>query len=294
MADLFPAEFVGAISRMRLSAGPVPRGGRHAEQVSSQLGAGMEFCDFRSYIPGDDIRRIDWNLYRRSGRLFLRLFEEERDLPVYILLDCSDSMFFERPPRGDAAKQAAAVLIGAALNQHDRPALYPFGEGLNEGFPAIPHARALHATLQRLAAIGPSGQTNLRAALHRLGALRLRKGMVAIVSDFFDPAGMDAVIESLHHVSHKLLLVQLCRESDARPQLDGELSLEDCESGQDLRVTVTAKALEKYREAYATFQDKLLKFAAKRHAGYITLNADANVLDQFMDMFASGVIATRG
>lgn len=294
MAELFPADFVAAVSRMRLKADQVPRGGRHAEHGSVQLGAGMEFRDFRSYMPGDDIRRIDWNLYRRSGKLFLRLFEEERDLPVYILLDCSDSMFFEKPPRADAAKQAAAVLIGAALNQHDRPALFPFGETLNEGFPAIPHSRSLPATLERLAAIGPAGPTNLGVVLQRLNAMRLRRGVLAIVSDFFDPAGIDALVESLHTLRHKLLLVQLGRDSDAKPQLNGELSLVDCETGHDLRVTVTPKALEAYQRTYADFQDKLLEFANKRRAGYITLNADGDVLEQFMNMFAGGVITTRG
>ena len=185
--DLFPKDFVAAVSRMRLNAGTVPRGGRHAEHTSTQLGSGMEFRDFRLYAPGDDIRRIDWNLYRRSGRLFLRLFEEERDLPVYTLLDCSDSMFFEDPPRANPAKQSAAVLIGAALNQNDRPSLYPYGDGLIEGFPAIPHNRALPATLKRIAELGPCGPTNLPAALHRLKAMRLRRGVVAIISDFFDP-----------------------------------------------------------------------------------------------------------
>ncbi len=294
MAELFPTEFIAAVSRMRLTAGAVPRGGRHAEHGAVQVGAGMEFRDFRAYMPGDDIRRIDWNFYRRSGRLFLRLFEEERDLPVYILLDRSDSMFFEAPPRADAAKQAAAVLIGAALNQHDRPVLYPFGEALNEGFPAIPHARALPATLERLAAIGPAGPTNLRAVLHRLRALRLRRGMVAIVSDFFDPAGMDALVESMHGMPHKLLLVQLCRESDAKPHLDGELSIVDCETGHDLRVTVTPRTVEAYQRAYADFQEKLLEFASKRRTGYITLDADGDVLEEFMSMFADGVITTRG
>lgn len=294
MAELFPAEFVAAVSRMRLNAGLVPRGGRHAEHGSVQMGAGMEFRDFRAYMPGDDIRRIDWNLYQRSGKLFLRLFEEERDLPVYVLLDCSDSMFFGDSPRANAAKQAAAILIGAALNEHDRPVLYPFGAALNEGFPAIPNSRALPATLTRLAAIGPSGPTNLRAVLHRLNAMRLRRGVVAIVSDFFDPAGIDAMVESLHGMKHKLLLVQLCRDSDAKPQLDGELSLVDCETGHDLRVTVTPKAVEAYQRAYADFQEKLLGFAHQRRAGYITLNADGDVLDQFMSLFVGGRITTRG
>ena len=294
MAELFPADFVAAVSRMRLNAGQVQRGGRHAEHGSAQLGAGMEFRDFRSYMPGDDIRRIDWNLYRRSGRLFLRLFEEERDLPLYVLLDCSDSMFFEDPPRADAAKQAAAVLIGAALNQHDRPVLYPFGEALNEGFPAIPHSRALPATLERRASIGPAGPTNLPAVLHRLRSLRLRRGVLAVVSDFFDPAGIQAVVDGMHGMRHKLLLVQLCRESDAKPQLDGELSLVDCETGNDLRVTVTPRTLEVYQQSYADFQDQLLQFATKRRAGYITLNADGEVLEQFMNMFTGGVITTQG
>ncbi len=294
MGDLFPADFVAAVSRMRLSAGLVPRGGRHAEHGSAQMGSGMEFRDFRAYMPGDDIRRIDWNLYQRSGKLFLRLFEEERDLPVYILLDCSDSMFFEDPPRANAAKQAAAILIGAALNEHDRPVLYPFGESLIEAFPAIPNKRALSPALERLAAIGPAGPTNLRAVLHRLNAMRLRRGVVAIISDFFDPAGIAAQVESLNGMKHKLLLVQLCRESDANPQLDGELSLADCETGHDLRITVTPKAIAAYQKAYAGFQEQLLDFANKRRAGYITLNADGDVLGQFMDMFAGGMITTRG
>jgi uncharacterized protein (DUF58 family) len=294
MNDLFPPEFVAALSRLRLHAGQVPRGGRHAEQGSAQLGAGMEFRDYRSYQPGDDIRRIDWNFYQRSGRLFLRLFEEERDLPVYILLDHSDSMFFEDPPRANAAKQAAAILIGAALNEHNRPALYPFGAGLNQNFPAIPNRRTLPATLARLAALGPAGQTDLPAVLRRLKAMRLRRGVVAIVSDFFDPGGIWALSEYLHGLPHKLLLVRLARDSDANPQLDGELLLEDCESGGDLRVTITPATLAAYQASFADFENKLLEFSAKRRAGYITLNADGNVLEQFMEIFNGGLITTYG
>src|SRR5512136_224110 len=99
MGALFTQDFIHSISRLRMMARQVPAGGRHAQHRSRDLGGGMEFRDFRSYVPGDDMRRVDWNLYRRSGRLFLRLFEELEDLPVYILLDVSDSMFFETPPR---------------------------------------------------------------------------------------------------------------------------------------------------------------------------------------------------
>lgn len=162
------------------------------------------------------------------------------------------------------------------------------------GFPAISNVRAPPGTLERLAAIGSCGSTNLPAVLHRLNTLRMRKGVVAIISDFFDPAGIDALVKSLHGMPHKLLLIQLCRETDAKPQLGGDLSLVDCETGNDMRVMVTPKTLEKYQQAYAEFQDKLLEFVGKRRAGYITLNADGDVLEQFMDMFAGGVITTGG
>lgn len=294
MNDLFPPEFVAAIARLRLRAGQAPRGGRQAERGSAQLGAGMEFRDFRSYQPGDDLRRIDWNFYQRSGRLFLRLFEEERDLPVYVLLDCSDSMFFENPPRANAAKQAAAALISAALGQQDRPALFPFGSALDRGFPAIPSRRALPATLDRLADIGAMGTTDLPAVLQRFKSLRLRRGVVVIVSDFFDPGGIEAMSEQLAGLPHKLLLIRLTREADARPQLDGELLLEDCENGGDLRVTITPAAIAAYQRAFAGFENKLLEFAAKRRAGYLTLDADGDVLAQFMGMFGDGVITTNG
>jgi uncharacterized protein (DUF58 family) len=294
MDALFSKEFVAAVSQMRLNAGTVLRGGRQAEHVSTQLGSGMEFSDYRLYAPGDDIRRIDWNLYSRSGRLFLRLFEEERDLPVYTLLDCSDSMFFEDPPRANAAKQAAAILIGAALNQQDRPSLYPYGETLLEGFPSISHQRALPATLERLAAIGPCGPTNLPAVLHRFKALRLRRGVVVVISDFFDPAGIDALLESLSGLPHKLLLIQLCDDRDAQPNISGELSLVDCETGHDLRVTVTPRLVEEYQRIYAAFQHKLLAFSTKRMAGYLTINVRRNVLEQFLELFSNGVITTGG
>lgn len=294
MSDLFPPEFVAALSQMRLHAGQVPRGGRHAEQTSSHLGMGLEFRDYRSYEPGDDIRRIDWNFYRRSGRLFLRLFEEERDLPVYILLDCSDSMFFEETPRANAAKQAAAILIGASLNEHNKPTLYPFGASLNEHFPAINQRRALPFTLQRLAELGAAGPTDLPAVLRRLNAMRLRRGVVAIISDFFDPAGIETLLQHLHTLPHKILLVRLARDADANPPLEGELLLEDCEGESDLRVTISPASLAAYRRSFDAFESQLLDFSMKRRAGYIKLNAERNVMEQFMDVFNGSLITTYG
>jgi uncharacterized protein (DUF58 family) len=292
MANLFTEEFARAVHQLRLIARQVPAGGRHADQRSRTLGSGMEFRDFRSYVPGDDLRRVDWNLYRRSGRVFLRLFEETEDLPVYILLDASDSMFFETPARADPARQMAAVLASVALNQLDRVGIYPFGADLGQALPAVGGKQSFHRLLSYLERLGPLGPTDMARSIRRFSGMRIRGGLVVIVSDFFDPAGIDAVIEALRSLRHRLVLIQVVRPADESPKLSGELLLRDCESSRGVEVTVTPRILDRYREAYRSFNDRLMDFVARRRAVHMRLNADVPVLEQLGDLFVGGVLAT--
>ena len=121
-SELFDPAFLEAVGRLRLVAHRVARGGRPAEQRSKDMGAGIEFRDFRPYSPGDDFRAIDWNIYRRLGRVFLRLFEELEDLPVYLAPDVSQSLFLESPPRADLDPEAVAQ--HARLLEPHAPARY--------------------------------------------------------------------------------------------------------------------------------------------------------------------------
>ncbi len=291
MASLFPPEFARAVHRLRLIARQVPAGGRHADQSSRSLGAGMEFRDFRSYAPGDDLRRVDWNIYRRSGRVFLRLFEESQDLPVYLLPDVSDSMFFETPPRADAARQMAAALAAVALNQLDRAGIYPFGARLVQPLPAVGGKKSLWRMLTYLERLAPAGATDMARSLRQFGSLRIRGGLAVIISDFFDPGGIEAVVEAMRSLRHRLLLVQVVRSSDATPPLGGELRLTDCESGNGVDVTVGARGLERYRRAYQAFNDRLMDFAARRKAAHLKLDSDEPVLPQLGRLFVNGVLA---
>lgn len=292
MAITFTQEFVHAIERLRLVARQVPAGGRHAEQRSRSLGSGMEFRDFRSYVPGDDVRRVDWNLYRRSGRLFLRLLEEPEDLAVYCLVDVSDSMFFENPPRADAARTMAAVMAGVALNQLDRTGIYPFGADLVRPLPPTSGRQSLTRVLRYLEGLLPAGPTDLARSLHRFANMRLRNGLAVVISDFFDPRGIEAVIAALRSIRHRLLLIQVVREQDAEPVADGELRVVDCESGAAVDVTVTARGLEQYRQAYKNFNDRLLDFVMRRRAAHLTMDADRPVLEQVQSLFVDGVLVT--
>lgn len=292
MASLFTENFVRSIERLRMVARQVPAGGRHAQHRSRDLGAGMEFRDFRSYVPGDDLRRIDWSLYRRSGRLFLRLFEAPEDLPVYVLVDISDSMFFETPARADAGRQMAGVLAAVSLNQFDRIRLYPFGADLVLPAVALSGKHRLRRALEFLDGLAPAGPTDLVKSLRRFAALRLRGGLAVVVSDFFDPQGIEAVVAALGSLRHRLLVVQLVRDSDARPRMEGELRLVDCESGVEVDVTVTSRELERYAQAHRAFAERLTEFLVRRRAAHLLLNADRSVLDQLGELFVGGVLVT--
>lgn len=289
MATLFSQDFVRAIAPLRIVARQVPAAGRHADHRSRDLGSGMEFRDFRSYVAGDDLRRVDWNIYRRSGRLFLRLFEETEDLPVYILLDSSDSMYFEAPPRADAARQMAAVIAAVSLNQLDRTAIYPFGADLGHPLTGLAGQRGVQRMLAYLEQLGPAGPTDLSRSLRRFGAMRLRAGLAVVISDFFDPHGVDAVLRAMSLLRHRLLMVQVVRATDASPALQGELRLVDCESASGVDVTITAGTRERYVQAYQRFSEALLRFAAGRRAACVRLDADTPVLRQLGDLFVDGV-----
>lgn len=292
MANLFTEEFARAVNHLRLRVRQVPAGGRHADQRSRTLGSGMEFRDFRSYVPGDDLRRVDWNLYRRSGRVFVRLFEETEDLPVYVLLDASNSMFFEDPPRADPARQMVAVLASVALNQLDRVGIYPFGADLGQPLPTTGGRHSFHRLLAWLERLGPLGSTDLARSIRRFGGMRLRPGLAVIVSDFFDPAGIETVVAALRSLRHRLLLIQLVRPTDEKPELSGELLLRDCESDHGVEITTTPRVIEQYQQAYRRFNDQLMGFVARRRAAHMRLNADIPVLDQLDELFVNGVLMT--
>jgi len=295
--ELFDPHFMESLHRLRLVAGRVPMGGRFAEQRSKDLGHGIEFRDFKPYTVGDDLRAVDWNIYRRLGRVFLRLFEELEDLPVYILPDLSKSGFLEERPgavlRAHAGLRAALAQGDGAegQGQHDSVGLFPFSDRVDMAMrPSSGAGRVMHLA-QRLAHLEPGGGTDLGAALKKFGAMNLRRGLVVVISDFYDPAGIEAVTDALKRVRHELVLVRLVRRGDADPReldLDGDLRLVDVESGETRDLSVTPEALAAYREAYERFRAGLADFAQRRRAGLVELDVDGDVVGQLSTLFEGG------
>jgi len=286
--ELFDPEFLESLTRLHVLARRVARSGRPAEQRSQDMGSGVEFRDFRPYSAGDDFRAIDWTVYRRLRRVFLRLYEELEDLPVYLLVDRSRSLFEEEPPRIRAGLRCALALAAISLQQHDSVGLFPFGADLEMAI--RPHAgkSRLGRFAETLAGLEPASTTDFAKTLRTFGSMRLRAGLCVIISDFFDPKGIDEVVASLKSIRHRVLLVRLWRQADAAPELGGDFQLVDCETGATEDVSATAAIVDAYKKSYARFDARITGYARKTGAGLLMLDTDQEVLPQLAGLFEHG------
>ncbi len=287
-AELFDPKFLESLQHLKIVARRVPRGGRLAEQRSLDLGAGIEFRDFRPYASGDDFRAIDWNIYRRLGRVFLRLFEELEDLSLYLMPDVSKSMTSDGKGRLRATLRTTMALAAVSLSQHDRVGLFPFADHLLQSRPPAAGRGRVMSMAKHLSELPSAGGTDLVHSLGEFAKRKMRGGLLVIISDFFDPAGIDSVLKALKRQRHKILLVQIARDEDRDPRFQGDYRLVDSETGQSQDVSVDAQVLKRYQESYDRFQNKLIDFSKSHPAGFLRLNADEEVVPQLAGLFESG------
>lgn len=293
---LFDASFLAQIQQFSLRVSQAGKGGRLAEQKTAARGQGLEFADFKPYVAGDDLRAIDWNIYRRLGKVFVRVFEERQDMPVYFLLDCSASMFLEASPRIIPAMRCALGLAAIALSQHDSVSLIPCGEKAEFYAKGLNGKHNLMRFGEMLASCEPQSKTSLSSAIRTLADYNLRKGLVVIVSDFFDNEGLKPVIDAMAELPHNVLLVQVTQPWDADPELlpelasdaGGEMRLQDCETAQSVSLRPDPAVIAAYKEIYNRFSNELLQAAQSQGAGVLRLDASQPVLPQMLGLFAQG------
>lgn len=291
--ELFDPVFLDRVNTLTLRIAAAQKGGRLADQRTSARGQGSDFADFKPYVAGDDLRAIDWNIYRRLGKAFVRVFEERQDLPVYILLDVSRSMFVENPPRIGPAMRSVLALAAVALGQQDEVSLMTVSDDMGTAMKSVSGKGGIARVAQILADQVALGRSALAGAVAKLASMRLRRGLVILVSDFFDDDGLDGVLAALESLPHRLLLVQMVRASDADPtllpDLDGDVVIEDGER-DGAGMTVTPELIARYRAAYRDFTDSLDTFARRRGATLVRMDADGDVLDQLAPVLTAGSV----
>lgn len=286
-APLFDEAFLRKLERLAILSRRTMAGQMQGERRSPKRGQSVEFADFRPYAPGDDFRRIDWNAYARLERFFLKLFVEEQDLTVHILVDTSLSMDWGEPNKLRFALRAAGALGYVALAGLDRvtvTALGANGAGREEqkGNPAYfaPHRgkQQASALFQFLAGLEARGMTDLRRSLGRYAARSQQPGPLIVVSDLLDsaptPGGAAANLpaEGLNALAARgfeVTLLHVLAPDELRPELAGDLKLRDVETGTEVEITADEGLLRRYRDGLAAWQADLRRFCGARGMHYV-------------------------
>ena len=300
----FDSAFLARLERLHLLSRRAFAGQSRAERRSHKLGSSQEFADYRNYTPGDDLRSVDWNIYGRSDKLFLKLFEEEEDLHIYLLVDASASMRWTatdprtdqplRTSKLDLARQVAGTLAYIGLANLDRVNVHYFSGNLGGDLGLGRGKSHFHRALQFLDRLpGEAGQTNLTRSLRAFGQKTKRRGLAIILSDFFDPSGYEEALSYLLYQRFEIQLVQLLDPAELNPRLRGDLRLTDSETGQVYEVTANEGLLRAYEREIGTFLEGLEAFCGKRQIGYRRATTDVGFEDFVLRMLRSngGLVA---
>jgi uncharacterized protein (DUF58 family) len=282
----FTPDFMARLEQLRLKTRREYAGMGKGAHLSPRRGTSLEFSDFRSYSLGDDFRYIDWGLYGRTDKLYIKLFKEEEDLLTYVFIDASASMAF---PGGDRKFEAAVALALAlayvALSSGDRVMIRVLAGRGETSLPTLVKDRFRIVDLaRRLAAIRPAGQLDLAPALAReLVAIR-RAGKVFIISDYLMLINSVTKAFSLFGAANMdVTAVQVLGASElAGHGLDGDVELVDAESGEHLRVGLGARERERYRQTLLRLSREIRAFCFKHGQHYTLYTTNLDFHDYFL------------
>ncbi len=277
---LLPERIRRRLEPLMLVARKVRVGAMKGDRRSIKRGNSIEFADYRNYTPGDDLRQLDWNVYARLERPYIKLLEDEEDLTAHLILDASASMDF--PPDGAAdqkkllyAKRILAGLAYLSLTSNDRLILTAVNDGGSATFgPARGRGRGI-AMLRFIQELGAAGITDLNIMLDDYARRARRPGLALIISDMFSPTGYVDGLKALLSRGHEVAFLHVLAPQEISPPLVGDLRLIDVETGNAQEVTVDAAMRGIYQERLSAWRDEIRGECLRRGAYYFPLVTDA-------------------
>ena len=266
---LLDPEFLHKLEQLELVSRKIFVGRMKGERKSKRRGSSVEFADHRNYSVGDDLRHIDWNVYGRLDKLFLKLFLEEEDLHFYTLLDTSLSMDFGDPTKLHYGKQVAAALAFIGLVNHDRVVLDTFGTSLEGGMPSVRGRSQMWRVVQFLDGLRASGASDLTASAKAFAVKHSGKGVVVVISDFLDKRGYQDALRYLLARNMDIYVVHVLGQEEVEPELVGDLRLVDAEDDDIAEITISAPLLRRYKDNLNAFVGGLKEWCTRRGITYI-------------------------
>src|SRR5258707_4777631 len=272
---LFDEKTLRKLERLTLVASRVRSGVMKGERRSNKRGTSIEFADYRNYAQGDDLRRVDWNIFARLDRPFIKLLEEEEDLAVHLMIDASASM--DWPVSSDASKNkftfARRVLAGLgniSLGSGDQLTVAAFGQQTRSWGPKRGRGHML-TLLDFISSLNVGGVTDLNAVLTAYAVRTSRPGLCLLISDLLSPTGYQDGLAALHGRGYEIGLIHVFSRDEVEPELAGDLHLVDVETGIGQDVTVDVSMRELYQRRLVAWRDEIAAYCTRRGIHYASV-----------------------
>ena len=278
-STLLPPDLMAQLERLELVTRKVFRGRMKGERRSKRKGQSVEFADFRQYVPGDDLRSLDWNLYARLDKLIVKLFLEEEDLHFFTLIDASLSMDFGNPTKLQYAKQLAAALGFVGLIRTDRVRIETLGQSAADRGPVLRGRRGVWRMLEYLDGIEAGETVSLAQGVKNFCVRNSGKGIVVLITDLMDKEGYEAALRYLVSQQMDVYVIHVLSQEELDPDVKGDLKLVDCEDQDIAEITVSAPLMAKYKSTLNAFVSGAQEFCNRRGMNYLLANNQMPVKD---------------
>lgn len=274
---LLSPQMLAQLEHLELISRKIFRGRLKGERRSKRKGQSVEFADFRNYVQGDDLRFVDWNLYARLDKLFLKLFLEEEDLHFYTLIDTSTSMSFGDPSKLQHAKQLAAALGFIGLCRADRVKIETLGTSHAAPGPVLRGRASLWRMLEYLGGIDEASNVPLAQGVKEFCLRNSGQGILVLITDLMDKAGYESALRFLLARRMDVYVIQVLSQEELHPDVKGDLKLIDSEDQDVAEITVSRPLLDRYQKTLAAFIDGARDFCTRRGMNYLMTSTDTPV-----------------
>jgi uncharacterized protein (DUF58 family) len=272
---LLDGEMMRRLEQLTIVSRKISTGRLKGERRSRRRGSSNDFADYRNYVAGDDMRYLDWKIYSRLERLFIKLFLEEEDLRVYILVDASRSMAQGAPQKLLYAKRLAAALGYLSMASMDSVSAHAFGDGLTDSFGPRRGKVNAQRYFDFLQSVQVSQTTNLERSLKAFANQTTSPGIVMVISDFMDFEGYEQALRHLFGRNFEVLAVQVLSPQEISPEYQGDVRLLDCEIDVTTDISMGKSLMETYKRTLNTFCDELKNHVVSRGGSYMLTSTDS-------------------
>lgn len=266
---VFDGDFLRKLEVLNVVAKKIFAGQLKAERRSPKKGTSAEFADHRAYVPGDDLRHLDWHLFGRLEELFLKLYKEEENLHLTVLVDASLSMDGGRRNKLDYALEVTAALAYVGMSNLDACNVLPFGPRLFEGMWGMRGRGKVFRMFDVLRALRATGETDMAASFREFIGRERRRGVVIVIGDFYDVDGFPRALKVLRHPKNDVFVIHVVDSSEEEPDLRGDLRLVDRERGGFRELNVTDALRARYVAAFRELGERVESFCIKNEMGYV-------------------------